>query len=114
MRSFFRENTSACSENKWMSLPWPTSGAENIRISMKSSTGDPGRPPGTTMVFATSIYHPFSRKKVFSFLRDEKCRSEVCTILNFESMVVRKNEHKSIDMAKSKRHKDHYWIPCEN
>ncbi|ONI13150.1 hypothetical protein PRUPE_4G205900 [Prunus persica] len=84
VRSFFRENTSACSENKWMSLPWPTSGAENIRISMKSSTGDPGRPPGTTMVFATSIYHPFSRKKVFSFLRDEKCRSEWWDMLAFQ------------------------------
>lgn len=81
VRSFYIDNISGSAENKWMPLPlgWPVSGAENVRISMKSSTDDPGKPPGSTVVFTTSMNLPFPRKQVFSFLRDEKCRNEVCT-----------------------------------
>ncbi|KAM1116961.1 hypothetical protein TB2_007298 [Malus domestica] len=78
VRSFYIDNISGSAENKWMPLPlgWAISGAENVRISMKSSTDDPGKPPGSTVVFTTSINLPFPRKQVFSFLRDEKCRNE--------------------------------------
>ncbi|XP_048420049.1 homeobox-leucine zipper protein MERISTEM L1-like [Pyrus x bretschneideri] len=78
VRSFYIDNISGSAENKWMPLPlgWPVSGAENVRISMKSSTDDPGKPPGSTVVFTTSINLPFPRKQLFSFLREEKCRNE--------------------------------------
>ncbi|XP_016449923.1 homeobox-leucine zipper protein HDG2-like isoform X2 [Nicotiana tabacum] len=66
---------SATEAHQWTTLSG--SGSENdVRIMVRKSINDPGRPPGIVMCAATSFWLPISPKTVFDFLRDENTRSE--------------------------------------
>lgn len=83
MRSFVSD-ISASPENKWRALP--VFGAEDVkvtRLTTKTSLNDPGKPPGTTLLFATSVHLPVPRTQIFCLLRDSESRIKVCT-LNFD------------------------------
>ncbi|XXG73229.1 hypothetical protein AAC387_Pa07g2183 [Persea americana] len=51
-------------------------GAEDVRVMMKESINDPGRPSGIVLSASTSFWLPHSHKRVFSFLRSENSRNE--------------------------------------
>jgi homeobox-leucine zipper protein len=79
MTRTFCVEISASTENIWMQFPLP--GAEDIRIMTKYSTvDDPGKPPGPSVAFATSVWLPASPKLVFNFLRHENFRNKVCSV----------------------------------
>lgn len=80
MRSFVSD-ISASPENKWRALP--VFGAEDVKVTTKTSLNDPGKPPGTTLLFATSVHLPVPRTQIFSLLRDGESRIKVC-ILNVD------------------------------
>ncbi|XP_050368998.1 homeobox-leucine zipper protein ROC2-like [Argentina anserina] len=71
MRSFVAD-ISASIENKWKTLP--VSGAEDVKVTTKTSLKDPGKPPGTTLLFATSVHLPVPRTQVYNLLRSGETR----------------------------------------
>ncbi|XP_048322649.2 homeobox-leucine zipper protein ROC2 isoform X2 [Ziziphus jujuba] len=71
MRSFFAD-VGGGTLNNWTSLP--LSCAEGIKVMAKNSMDDPGKPPGTTLVFATSLGLSAPPKKLFNFLRQGDSR----------------------------------------
>ncbi|KAF3453507.1 hypothetical protein FNV43_RR03947 [Rhamnella rubrinervis] len=75
MRSFCGD-ISACSLNRWRTLS--ASGADyNLKVIARSSSVDePGKPPGTTLVFATTLELPVPPMHLFNFLRDENSRTK--------------------------------------
>lgn len=73
-RSFY-SCVSASKENTWMKIP--TAGTQDIRVMTQKPNDDPGRPPCTSVVFATSVQIPANPKHVFHFLRHEKARNKV-------------------------------------
>ena len=78
MRSFVAD-ISASTENKWRTLP--VFGAEDVKVTTKTSLNDPGKPPGTTLLFATSVHLPVPRTQVYNLLRDGESRFMVCIVL---------------------------------
>lgn len=78
MRSFCGD-ISACSLNRWSTLTVP--GADyNLKVMARSSAGEPGKPPGTTLVFATTLGLPVPPMQLFNFLRDQNSRTRVFTL----------------------------------
>ena len=74
MRKFWA-NLSDSSENTWR--PVPLKGAENVRAMIRSGEDEEGRPPGTAIVIATSVWVPASPRRVFDFLHDVHTRNRV-------------------------------------
>ncbi|KAK9938465.1 hypothetical protein M0R45_015198 [Rubus argutus] len=72
MTRSFVSDISASPENKWRALP--VFGAEDVKVTTKTSLNDPGKPPGTTLLFATSVHLPVPRTQIFSLLRDGESR----------------------------------------
>ncbi|PRQ31656.1 putative START-like domain-containing protein [Rosa chinensis] len=71
MRSFVAD-ISASTENKWRALP--VFGAEDVKVTTKTSLNDPGKPPGTTLLFATSVHLPVPRTQIYNLLRNGESR----------------------------------------
>ncbi|GLJ40510.1 hypothetical protein SUGI_0835390 [Cryptomeria japonica] len=70
----FCGGVSASSAHTWTSLSG--SGAEDVRVMIRKSVDDPGRPPGIVLSAATSFWLPVPPKTLFDFLRDENSRNE--------------------------------------
>ncbi|KAF8391505.1 hypothetical protein HHK36_023810 [Tetracentron sinense] len=70
----FCSGVSASTAHTWS--PLNGSGADNVRVMIRKSIDDPGRPPGIVLSAATSFWLPVPPKRVFDFLRDENQRSE--------------------------------------
>ena len=51
--------------------------SDDVRVLIRKSVDDPGRPPGVVLCAATSIWLPVAPSRVFDFLRDERFRMEV-------------------------------------
>ena len=51
--------------------------SDDVRVLIRKSVDDPGRPPGIVLSAATSLRLPVPPSKVFQFLRDERFRTEV-------------------------------------
>ncbi|KAM3744309.1 hypothetical protein ACB098_06G043100 [Castanea mollissima] len=64
----------ASASNLWM--PIPRYGAEDMRIMTKHSKYEPGIPPGPSVVFATSVQIPASRKRICNFLQHANSRNK--------------------------------------
>ncbi|KAJ4848497.1 hypothetical protein Tsubulata_003378 [Turnera subulata] len=64
-------DSSASTNNKWMRFPE----AEHFRVRTKSITAIPHRPT-PTVVFATSVWLPVPRKRVFDYLRHGESRNQ--------------------------------------
>ncbi|KAL4030275.1 hypothetical protein IC575_008511 [Cucumis melo] len=73
-KSFYR-NVSSSKENPWVKIPFP--GPQDIRVVVTPNLNDdPGRPPCTSVVFATSVHVPTNPKHLFHYLRHEKSRNK--------------------------------------
>lgn len=74
MTNNFCGGVSASTAHTWVTLAG--SGADDVRVVIRKSVDDPGRPPGIVLSAATSLRLPVSPAKVFQFLRDERYRTE--------------------------------------
>ncbi|KAI5055598.1 hypothetical protein GOP47_0029575 [Adiantum capillus-veneris] len=74
MTNNFCGGVSASTAHTWVTLAG--SGADDVRVVIRKSVDDPGRPPGIVLSAATSLWLPVSPAKVFQFLRDERFRTE--------------------------------------
>ncbi|XP_022941488.1 homeobox-leucine zipper protein MERISTEM L1-like isoform X1 [Cucurbita moschata] len=75
MTRTFYNVVSGSKENPWMKIPIP--GPHDIRVmTQKAKENDPGRPPCTSVIFATSAQVPNNPNEVFQFLRHEKSRNK--------------------------------------
>lgn len=75
MRNFCAD-INASTTNIWLPLPI-IPGGEDVRIMTKFNVDDPGKPPGASVGFATSIWIPASPNLLFNFLRHENTRNKV-------------------------------------
>lgn len=64
--------------HSWTLVSW--NGAEDVRVMMKESINDPGRPSGIVLCASTSFWLPQSHKRVFNFLSSENSRNEVFSV----------------------------------
>lgn len=74
MTNNFCGGVSASTAHTWVTLSG--SGADDVRVVIRKSVNDPGRPPGIVLSAATSLWLPVPPVKVFQFLRDERFRTE--------------------------------------
>ncbi|KAH7278564.1 hypothetical protein KP509_38G046700 [Ceratopteris richardii] len=49
---------------------------DDVRVLIRKSVDDPGRPPGVVLCAATSIWLPIPPSHVFNFLKNQTCRME--------------------------------------
>ena len=76
MTNNFCGGVSASTAHTWVTLAG-SGGADDVRVVIRKSVDDPGRPPGIVLSAATSLWLPVAPSKVFQFLRDERFRTEV-------------------------------------
>ncbi|KAH7445299.1 hypothetical protein KP509_01G001800 [Ceratopteris richardii] len=74
MTNNFCGGVSASTAQTWVTLAG--SGADDVRVVIRRSVDDPGRPPGVVLSAATSLRLPVPTSKIFQFLRDERYRTE--------------------------------------
>ncbi|MCO5587915.1 hypothetical protein L7F22_041867 [Adiantum nelumboides] len=74
MTNNFCGGVSASTAHTWVTLAG--SGADDVRVVIRKSIDDPGRPPGIVLSAATSLWLPVPPAKVFQFLREERYRTE--------------------------------------
>lgn len=74
MTNNFCGGVSASTAHTWVTLAG--SGADDVRVVIRKSVDDPGRPPGIVLSAATSLWLPVPTTRVFQFLRDERFRTE--------------------------------------
>ncbi|KAG2678020.1 hypothetical protein I3760_12G124300 [Carya illinoinensis] len=74
MRNFCAD-ISASTTNIWTPLHILPGADQDVRIMTKFNVDDPGKPPGASVAFATSIWLPGSPKFLFNFLRRENTRN---------------------------------------
>lgn len=74
MTNNFCGGVSASTAHTWVTLAG--NGADDVRVVIRKSVDDPGRPPGIVLSAATSLWLPVPPAKVFQFLRDERFRTE--------------------------------------
>lgn len=74
MTNNFCGGVSASTAHTWVTLAG--SGADDVRVVIRKSVDDPGRPPGIVLSAATSLWLPVPPARVFQFLRDERFRTE--------------------------------------
>lgn len=84
MVTSFCGGVSASTAHQWTTVSG--NGAEDVRVMTRKSVGDPGRPPGIVLNAAKSFWLPVPQKRVFDFLRDERSRNEVNTILSLHNL----------------------------
>lgn len=86
MRSFCSD-FSASMFNRWRT--WTVSGAEyEVMARSIVNVCDHGRPPGTTLAFATTLWLPVPPKPLFDFLRDEDSRAKVIKLATYKYMLL--------------------------
>jgi homeobox-leucine zipper protein len=76
MTNNFCGGVSASTAHTWVTLAG-NGGADDVRVLIRKSVDDPGRPPGIVLSAATSLWLPVPPSKVFQFLRDARFRTEV-------------------------------------
>ncbi|KAI5084850.1 hypothetical protein GOP47_0001019, partial [Adiantum capillus-veneris] len=76
MTNSFCGGVSASTAHTWVTLAGSGGAADDVRVLIRKSVDDPGRPPGIVLSAATSLWLPLPPSKVFSFLRDERYRTE--------------------------------------
>ncbi|CAJ1977256.1 unnamed protein product [Sphenostylis stenocarpa] len=69
----FCTGVGASTANAWTPL---TVGSKDVRVMTRKSVDDPGRPSGTVLSAATSLWLPFPSRTVFDFLRSEYSRNQ--------------------------------------
>ncbi|MCO5614870.1 hypothetical protein L7F22_069155 [Adiantum nelumboides] len=74
MTNNFCGGVSASTAQTWVTLAG--SGADDVRVVIRKSVDDPGRPPGIVLSAATSLRLPVPPSRIFQFLRDERFRTE--------------------------------------
>eukprot|EP00249_Psilotum_nudum_P037059 c9377_g1_i1 orf=796-3156(+) len=74
MTNNFCGGVSASTAHSWITLSG--TGADDVRVVIRKSVDDPGKPPGIVLSAATSLWLPVSPARVFEFLRDERFRTE--------------------------------------
>lgn len=74
MTNNFCGGVSASTAQTWVTLAG--SGADDVRVVIRKSVDDPGRPPGIVLSAATSLRLPVPPARIFQFLRDERYRTE--------------------------------------
>ncbi|MCO5577089.1 hypothetical protein L7F22_030911 [Adiantum nelumboides] len=77
MTNSFCAGVSASTAHTWVTLARNGSGADDVRVLIRKSVNDPGRPPGIVLSAATSLWLPLPPSKVFSFLRDERTEWDI-------------------------------------
>ena len=76
MTNNFCGGVSASTAHTWVTLAG-SGGVDDVRVVIRKSVDDPGRPPGIVLSAATSLWLPVPPAQVFNFLRDERFRTEV-------------------------------------
>eukprot|EP00250_Pteridium_aquilinum_P016242 c23020_g1_i1 orf=781-3153(-) len=76
MTNSFCGGVSASTAHTWVTLAGSGGGADDVRVLIRKSVDDPGRPPGIVLSAATSIWLPLPPSRVFHFLRDERFRTQ--------------------------------------
>lgn len=59
---------------KWE--PIQTGTAEDTKLMMRKSIGEPGEPPGIVLSATRTIWLPVTHQRLFDFLRNEQTRSQ--------------------------------------
>lgn len=72
MKTFCR-NMSSTADNPWTQMAY----SPYVRIMVKNNMDEPGKPPGTSVVFTTSVWLDVSPNRLFNFLRHENSRTKV-------------------------------------
>ena len=75
MTDNFCSGVCASSARKWEGLHVGNLG-DNVKVMTRKNVDDPGEPPGIVLSAATSVWMPVCRNRLFTFLRDERLRSE--------------------------------------
>ncbi|XP_031102990.1 homeobox-leucine zipper protein HDG2-like [Ipomoea triloba] len=70
----FCSGVSSSTAHEWTVLSG--TGSDDVRIMIRKSVDDPGRPSGLVLSASTSLWLPTEPKRVFDFLRTEHSRSE--------------------------------------
>ena len=89
MTNNFCSGVSASTSHTWVTLAGSNNGggADDVRVLIRKSVDDPGRPPGIVLSAATSLWLPVPPAQVFNFLRDERFRTEVYYTLSLWSPI---------------------------
>lgn len=79
MMNRYCSNVSASQNSSWLSLPNSSSSGsdEDVRVMTRDNPGD-----GVLLCAATSMWLPFSRQRVFDFLRNERLRAQWDVLAN--------------------------------
>lgn len=78
----FCANVSATAGNPWMKIT-TFLGDTDVKVMVKNNIKDTAMPPGTSVVFTTSLWLEVSPNRLFNFLRHENSRTKVCLITFF-------------------------------
>ena len=81
MMKTFCGNTSSSADNPWTQMAH----SPYVRIMVKNNMGEAGKPPGTSVVFTTSLWLDVSPNRLFNFLRHGNSRPKVCSINFFQA-----------------------------
>lgn len=71
----------ASTAHSWTSVSG--NGSKDVRVMMKRSIDDPGRPSGIILSASTSVWLPHPHKRVFDYLRNENSRNKVFSVFKF-------------------------------
>ncbi|XP_022631965.1 homeobox-leucine zipper protein ROC2-like isoform X1 [Vigna radiata var. radiata] len=72
MMKTFCGNVSSTADNPWTQMAH----SPYVRIMVKNNMGEAGKPPGTSVVFTTSVWLDVSRTRLFNFLRHGNSRTK--------------------------------------
>ncbi|KAK7256303.1 hypothetical protein RIF29_29744 [Crotalaria pallida] len=75
MMKTFCNDISASTRNSWMQIP-SFLGSADVRFNVKNNIDEIGKPLGTTVVFATSLWVNASPNQLFNFLRHDNSRKK--------------------------------------
>ncbi|TKY48967.1 Homeobox-leucine zipper protein HDG2 [Spatholobus suberectus] len=106
MMRIFCANISATTDNPWMQIPtYP--GSKEVRVMVQNNMEDTATPPGTSVVFTTSLWLEVSPNRLFNFLRHENSRtkwdslSRRLTIREFASMLKGENPGNRVSLMRA-------------
>eukprot|EP00249_Psilotum_nudum_P017907 c26546_g1_i3 orf=520-1239(+) len=74
MTNNFCDGVGASTAHTWITLSG--TGADDVRVVIRKSIDDPGKPAGVVLSAASSVLLPVPPSKVFDFLRDERFRTQ--------------------------------------
>ncbi|KAE9622096.1 hypothetical protein Lalb_Chr01g0021701 [Lupinus albus] len=76
MMRTFCSDINASTINPWMQIP-SFYGPTDVRYIVKNNNSETGTPPGTSVIFTTSVWIHVSPSRLFNFLRHESSRKKV-------------------------------------